>query len=224
MTVERIKIVGLSDFLRDIKNATEDKSGQKLAQEANKKTGEFIIDIARREASTKAEKKAASTLTAKKAMAAVRVVGGSEAVPYFAGANFGAYRNKVRLIKARAVRDIGGGFINQKRTRATMVRGIGTQRQIQKTAQRVERQYVDTRGRTVARKEGGQQVRLARTKSGNIRKIRGWNQFRKWSKGKDYFLFRSIQKNFKEIIEFYYEALDDATRKAFPDGRGLKKG
>lgn len=224
MTVERIKIVGLSDFLRDIKNATEDKSGQKLAQEANKKTGEFIIDIARREASTKAEKKAASTLTAKKAMAAVRVVGGSEAVPYFAGANFGAYRNKVRLIKARAVRDIGGGFINQKRTRATMVRGIGTQRQIQMTAQRVERQYVDTRGRTMTRKEGGQQVRLARTKSGSIRKIRGWNQFRKWSKGKDYFLFRSIQKNFKEIIEFYYEALDDATRKAFPDGRGLKKG
>lgn len=222
MTVEQIKIEGLKDFLNDIKNATEDKTGQKLVQQANKKTGDFIIQIARREASTKAEKKAAATLTARAAMAAVRVAGGSEAVPYFAGANFGAYRNKVRLIKARAVRDIGGGMINQKRTRATMVRGIGTERQIQQVARRIERQYVDTRGRTVARKEGGQQVRLARTKNGNIRKIRGWNQFRKWSKGKDYFLFTSIQKNFQEIIDFYYAALDEATRQAFPDGPRLK--
>ena len=222
MTVERIKIEGLKDFLNDIKKSTEDKSGQKWVQEANQRTGDFIIQIAKREASTKAEKKAASTLTAKKAIAAVRVAGGSEAVPYFAGANFGAYRNKVRLIKAKAVRDIGGGFINQKRTRATMVRGIGSQRQIEQVARRIERQHVDTRGRTVARREGGQQVRLARTKNGNIRKIRGWNQFRKWSKGKDYFLFTAIEKNFQQIIDFYYDELNQLTRKAFPDGDKLE--
>jgi hypothetical protein len=112
------------------------------------------------------------------------------------------------MIKALTPRQGG-----QRRTRATMVR-IGED--FNKVARRVEAQYVDTRGRTVARNQGTQ-VRLARTSKGDIRKIRGWNQFGKWQKGKDQFLYRAIKKHYEEIVEFYFLALDEAHSKVFPD-------
>lgn len=197
-----------------LRKATEDKTGEQAVKAANVKTGKFVVAMAQREASTKMERKAAATLTATKAMTAVRVALGSEERPYYAGANFGSYRNKRRLIKAKAVRDIGGGMINQKRTRATLVRKGES---IEKVAKRVERQYVDTRGRTIGRRQGGQQVRLARTKKGNLRVIRGWNQFRRWRRGEDYFLYKSIRKNYEQIVNFYFAALGDAVKLVFPD-------
>jgi hypothetical protein len=160
------------------------------------------------------ERKAAGTLQAVKSASQVKVTGGGDPeVPYFGGANFGAYRGKIRLIKAPMVRQSGKRTI-QKRGRAVMVRNFES---IDKVARRVEGQYVDTRGRNIGRRLGGQQVRLARTKSGNIRKIRGWNQFRRWKKGQDYFLYRAVKKHQEKIIRFYLVAMDDAVKEAFPD-------
>lgn len=204
----KIEVKGLREFIQTLTKATEDKSGEKAVKEANVKTGLYVIKWAQMEADSKMEKSAAASLTPSKAMNAVRVTGGNQNVPYFAGANFGAYRNRIRLIKALTPRQGG-----QRRTRATMVR-IGED--FNKVARRVEAQYVDTRGRTVARNQG-QQVRLARTKSGDIKKIRGWNQFLPWKKGKDNFLYRSIKKHYDEIVEFYFYALAEANSKVFPD-------
>jgi hypothetical protein len=217
MANEPIRIPEMRAFVNALRKATEDKTGEKAVKAANVKTGDFVIRMAQREATTKMERKSAATLTASKAMTAVRVALGGQDVPYYAGANFGAHRNVTRLIKAKAVRDIGGGMINQKRTRATMVRKGES---VEKVVRRVERQYVDTKGRTLSRRQGGQQVRIARTKTGRVRMRKGWNQFRKWEKGKDYFLYAAIRRNYDEIVEFYFAALGDAVNEVFPDHTG----
>jgi hypothetical protein len=208
-----IRVEGLKQFHAAVKKLQDDKEGEDALRKANVRTANLVVGMARREASSKIERKAAATLTASKSASAVKVIGGDANVPYFGGANFGSYRNKTRLIKAPIVRD-DGRRIAQKRTRATMVR---RSRDIDKVVRRIERQYVDTRGRTIGKREGGQQVRVARTKSGAIRKIRGWNQFRRWRRGKDYFLYQAINKHERKIINFYAVALDDALREAFPD-------
>lgn len=211
MALDPIKIEGMTDFQKALRAATADKTGEQAVKEANVKTGEFVVSMARRLARGKMEKKAASSLTASKAMTAVKVVGGNQNVPYFAGANFGAYRNKIRLIKAPVPRQGG-----QRRTRATMVR---SDENFRKVAQRVEAQSVDSRGRLVTRGHGEQRVRLARTKKGEIRKIMGWNQFGKdeWRKGEDRFLYKAIKLHFDEITEFYFAAIAEANKKVFPD-------
>lgn len=215
MSTGAIKIVGMRDFTTALRKATEDKSGEQAVKVANVKTGEFVVAMAKREASTKMERRSASTLKATKAMAAVRVALGSEERPYYAGANFGAYRNKRRLIKAHATRVVGDKVIS-RRTRATMLR---SGEKVEKVAARVERQYVDVRGRTMSKRLGveSERVRLARTKSGKIRVMRGWNQFRRWKKGEDYFLYKAIRKNYNEIVAFYFAALGDAVKTVFPD-------
>ena len=212
MANDPIKIEGLTEFQKALRAATADKTGEQAVKAANKKTGDFVEKMAQRLARGKMEKKAAASLKSSQAMAAVRVIGGNQNVPYFAGANFGAYRNKIRLIKAPRPRQGG----KQVRTRATMVR---SDENFRKVAQRVEAQSVDTRGRLVTRGFGEQRVRLARTSKGEIRKIMGWNQFGKdeWKKDKDRFLYRAIKDNFDEIVEFYFAALDEANRKVFPD-------
>lgn len=204
-----IRIEGLSEFVKAIK-AGEDKEAPKALKEANKKTARFVIAMARREASDKMQRAAAKTLKESSALGAVKVIGGSTDVPYFGGANFGAYRDLIRLIKAPTPRQGG-----QRRTRATLVR---RGEDFNKVAQRVEAQSVDTRGRTIPRNPD-QRVRLARTSKGDIRKIHGWNQFGKqeWKKGEDRFLYRAIRKNYEEITEFYFAALEQANLKAFPD-------
>lgn len=205
-----IQIEGLKEFQQSLKKATEDKTGQKALQEANRETGLFVVKMAKRQARNKQQTAAANTLTASKAMNAVKVIGGSTSVPYFGGANFGAYRNRLRLIKAPVPREGG-----QRRTRATMVR---KGEDFNKVARRVEAQSVDSRGRTTT-KGSGQQVRLARTKKGDIRKVKGWNQFGKqgWKKGEDRFLYRAIRLNYQTIVDFYFAALEEANKKVFPD-------
>lgn len=209
-----IRIEGLKDFTDSVKKATQDKTGEKLLIDANVRTANLVVGMARRHASTRMEKSAAKTLEAVKTANVVRVRGGNDPdKPFFGGANFGAYRNKIRLIKAPLLRD-DGRRVAQKRTRATLVR---RSKDVDKVVRRIERQYVDSKGRTLSPRQGGQQVRVARTKSGAIRKVRGWNQFRRWRKGKDYFLFEAVNRHWTSIERFYLVALDDALNAAFPD-------
>lgn len=210
-----IRIAGLNEFTKGLRNATEDRSGEKILIRANMRTADLVVGMARRQASNKMERKAAGTLYASKSATKVQVKGGGDPdVPYFGGANFGAYKGKIRLIKAPVTRSTGER-VYSRRTRATMVRSGES---IDRVARRVEAQYIDARGRNIGRRLGGEQVRLARTKSGKIRKIRGWNQFRRWRKGEDYFLYRAVRKHWQQITNFYLVAMDDAVKEAFPDG------
>jgi len=213
MSNEPIRIPQMKQFVDALRKATEDKTGEQQVKAANWQTGRLVRVIAYREASNKMERSAARSLTPTKAMTAVRVAGGGWNTPYFGGANFGAHRNRIRLIKAPVIRTDGSKAWT-KRTRATMVRDG---EDIDKVVKRVESQYVDIRGRNIGKRLGGNQVKLARTKSGAVRKIKGWNQFRKWERNKDYFLYKSIKNNYEKIVEFYFAALGDAVNKVFPD-------
>jgi hypothetical protein len=152
------------------------------------------------------EKRAASTLVQASNKLRVAVTGGGKAAPFFGGANFGSYRDTRRLIKAPNVRG--------KRSRATLVRHG---EDIDVVARRVESQSVESSGKTISKRLGGQQVDLARNKSGGYRVIKGWNQFREFQKGRDHFLYRAVSHEERHITGLYETAIGRVTGEAFPD-------
>lgn len=204
-----VKVAGLANFNRELKKAAGQPAQQAMMKRANERVARLVIKGAQKEAAPlgKMQRKAAATLVPASAANAVRVTGGDRTVPYFGGANFGAYRDRTRLIKARGV-----GGMRGRRGRATMVR---RGEDIDKVARRVESQYV-RRGKTVTAAEGGKQVKLQRTAAGGIMKMQGWNQFRKWRKNRDYFLYKAVHKNERKISAAYLEELDRVADQAFP--------
>lgn len=197
----RVEVIGLSKFQKELRQAIPDAATQMKA--ANNKVAEIVIRGARAVADTKQERKAAATLTASSTGTAARVTGGSTSVPYFGGANFGAYTNKRRIIKMK-------GTGQRKRGRSTMVR---KGERISKVVKRIEAQHNPNTGRY---------TQVSRTKAGNVRVIRGWNMFRakgkpptKWQKGKDQFLYASVRTLYPTISEQYLQALDNFTHDAF---------
>jgi hypothetical protein len=202
----KVEVVGLSAFRREIRKATEDGSGEELLREANYRAGLAVIKWARAEAQgNKQRESAAKTLTSLRRGYGVYVVGGDKTVPYFGGANFGSDRDVRRIIKNKR---------QGKRSRATRVR---EGEDIEKVVRKIEEQYVDKRGRTMTQKEGGRQIKVARTKSGATRSIKGWNQFARWTKGKDYFLYKGVQRNYKDLQMVYESMMRRALKDAFPD-------
>ena len=212
-----IKIEGAAEFEREVKKLAKDNSGTELLKKANEDVANFVVNKAVATASTSIEKKASRTLSAAKSTAGVFVLGGSRDVPYFGGANFGANRDLLRLIKARKKRGVNKG----RRSRATTIKKSEEWR-LDQIVRKIEGQYVGRGGKTISKKEAGKnanlnRVQLARTKSGGVRQMRGWNQFKPWSKKKDYFLYASIKQNFDAIIEFYAKRMDQVSKDAFPD-------
>lgn len=207
----KIEVEGLNAFLRDLK-----KSGQRAdddIRKANEKIAAIVIRKAGNLADTKQEKRAAATLNESSTLTAVRVTGGSASVPYFGGANFGSYTNKKRIIKAPRTTAEG-----RRRGRSTLVRRGES---VTKVVQRIEAQSVDTRGKLVPRGHGNR-VQVARLKNGQVKVIRGWNQFRpkggkstKWQRGKDQFVYRAVGALQKQIVEEYTHALDTFTHDSF---------
>lgn len=213
----QVKIEGAAQFEREIKKLLPDKQGVELLKKANEDVADFIVKKAIATASTPMEKKASRTMTAAKSSAGVYVLGGSRDIPYFGGANFGANHDLLRLIKARKVRGANKG----RRSRATTIRKE-EEWKLDKIVRKIESQYVSRSGKTISKYEAGKdakkyQVKLQRTKSGAIRSIRGWNQFKPWTKGKDYFLYASIKSNFDAIVDFYSERMAQVSKDAFPD-------
>ena len=202
----KVNVLGLAEFRRYVRQATEDGTGEEALKEANYRVGLQVIRWAQREAAGDAQRaQAADTLTSTRRGYGVYVTGGDRTTPWFGGANFGADRDIRRLVKAPK---------QGKRSRATRVRN---EEDIEKVVRRVEAQFVDRRGRTMTQREGGKRVRLARTKSGSVRVIRGWNQFDKWTKGKDYFLYRGIAKHSDDLERIYLDEMEQALRQVFPD-------
>ena len=212
-----VKVQGAAEFERELKKMLPDKKGVELLKKANEDVANFIVKKAIATASTSMEKKASRTMTSAKSSAGVYVLGGSSTVPYFGGANFGANHDLLRLIKARKVRGVNKG----RRSRATTVKKSEEWR-LDKIVRKIEGQYVSRSGKTISKKEAGKdaklnRVQLARTKSGAVRTMRGWNQFKNWTKKKDYFLYASIKNNFDDIVEFYSERMAQVSKDAFPD-------
>jgi len=208
-----VEVANLTPFLREIKKATDKGTADALMNEANERVAQIVIRAAQSLASTKQQRKAASSLETSSSRMAVKVIGGGKGVPYFGGANFNARTGQTRLIKSPNVRGT--------RARATTVR---QGENIDKVARRVESQYVDSRGRNIGKRQGGTQVTLARSKSGGLRAIKGWNNFTaegqrpvEWRKNKDNFVYAAVARYYDDIAASYQRFIDDNLGDAFPD-------
>jgi len=202
----KIEIVNYTQFIKGIKKAADDGYSESIIAKANEEVAAIIIRRANQIASSKMEKKAAASLVKSSSRLRVAVTGGGKAVPYFGGANFGSYRDTRRLIKAPNVRG--------RRSRATLVRHG---EDIDVVVKRVENQSVTSSGKTISKRLGGQKVDIARTKSGGVKVIKGWNQFKEFKKGQDFFLYRAVSKEERHITMLYQTALDRVTGEAFSD-------
>jgi len=202
----KIEIVGYTQFMKAMKQAEKDGDAEQLLQKANEEVANIIIRRANQIAGTKMEKSAASTLQQSSSRLRVAVTGGGKSAPYFGGANFGANRDTRRLIKAPNMRG--------RRSRATTVRHG---EDVDVVAKRVESQSVESSGKTISKRLGGQGVELARTQSGGLRVIKGWNQFKQQSKGRDFFLYRAVGQQEEHIMGLYQTVLDRITDEAFPE-------
>jgi hypothetical protein len=209
----KVEVIGLTAFIKDIRQAGDKGATDALIKQANERVAAVVIRTARSLASTKQQRKAAQSLEVSSSVTQVKVLMGGRAVPYAGGANFGAYTNQRRLIKAPNQRG--------RRSRATLVRDSES---ILAVATRVERQFVSKSGRTTSEREGGTQVKLARTASGGLKVIKGWNNFTakggqptRWVKGKDQFLYRAVTMTQDQISASYQRFIDEMTQKAFDD-------
>lgn len=213
----RIEIQNLSPFIKGLKQATADPKGLEQLKKANEEVALLVIKKAYQTADSPQRKRAAETLKPAKSALGVYVIGGSKSFPFFGGANFGAFHDLLRLIKARKTRGVNVG----RRSRATTVRR-NEEKDLEKIIKRVESQTVNRAGKTIKKREAGRdaklyQVKLQRNKQGNVVAIRGWNMFGLWRKGKDYFLYRSINQNYDEIGGIYLDELMKVSKAAFPD-------
>jgi hypothetical protein len=202
----KIEIINYTQFIKSIKNAADAGHSEDIIRQANEAVAEIIIRRANQIAGTKMEKSAAASLQQSSSKLRVAVTGGGKEVPYFGGANFGAHRDTRRLIKKPNVRG--------RRSRATLVRHG---EDVDVVVKRVESQSVESSGKTISKRLGGQAVEIARTKSGGIKVIRGWNQFKQSQKGRDFFLYRAVGDREQYITGLYQTAIDRITGQAFPE-------
>jgi hypothetical protein len=211
MSRGEIRVDGLREFRSALRTFTADHAGKQQLKNGNRRVAELVASKVQALASTKMERKAADTIKPANRADGVYVIGGSKDVPYFGGANFGAHRDVLRILKADRIK-------KGDRGRATMVREdqASDPRKLNKVILRIEQQSVTSTGK-VAKKGQGVQVRVARTKAGGVRTMRGWNQFKPWTKGQDYMLYRSIKNNIDEIVALYFKELERLTKQAFPD-------
>jgi len=208
-----VEVLGLTEFIKDIRAATDKAAADAKIREANERVAAVVIRMARALADTKQERRAAASLETSSSVQQVEVRMGGKAAPYAGGANFGAHIDQRRLIKAPNQRG--------RRSRATIVREGES---ILKVATRVEAQFVSRSGRTVSAFEGGTRVKLARSASGGLRVITGWNNFRakgqpptQWRKGRDEFLYAAVTRTQDQISASYQRFIDETLGKAFPD-------
>lgn len=212
MSRGEIRIDGLREFRRGLAEFTKDPAGKQQLQKGNAKVADLVINKTQQLAGDKIQAKAAATLKPAKRVDGVYVIGGSRDVPYFGGANFGAYNDVLRILKADRM-------YKGQRGRAAMVRKEEEWR-VDKIVRKIEQQYVSASGKTVTRREGlqgGVRIQVARTGAGTVRTMRGWNQFKPWRKNEDYMLYRAIKNNIDEIVTVYFKELDRLTKQAFPD-------
>ena len=95
-----VAVKGLDQFRRELRAVAEGggADGEALLKEANQRVARFVIGKATARASGVGvmQLRAAQSMTAGRRSARAVIIGGSGAVPYFFGAEFGAKRNVLR--------------------------------------------------------------------------------------------------------------------------------
>lgn len=208
-SADSVNVTGLAELRREIKKARDaggpDGAGQ--LKELNYQVAEFVIGKAKTKASSVSPmaSKAAQSMDASKSGVSARVNAGGARYPFFGGAEFGAQRNRKRLIK-----NTGG--------RSTIVR---KNESVSKVIKKVEGQtlaYDKYGGSSTVRKRARQDYGATAVKVTGVRI--GWNQFQPWlgnGGGAGYFLFPTVRANIDEIIDIYGDGMQDVLRNVFPD-------
>ena len=208
MAIQRsgsIQVDGLNELRRALKKLDDENSTEwrKELAAANFKVADFVVQQARPEMASLGGMgaRAAATMTASRSGVSARLSPGGAKAPFAEGVEFGAHRNKRRIIK-----NTGG--------RATIVR---SGEDIDVVTGRVEAQSIETQARGTALKRlRGQGVTAVKA----VRVIEGWNQFRSW-KGNGptagYALYPTMRAHETETIEIYGQAVDQIMTDAFPD-------
>lgn len=181
--------------LRNELRALGDKDLTDEFKDVNHRVATLVVDAARIRAQAlgRMEAKAAKKLRAIRSGVRAEVnLGGGDPKQwgFVLGAEFGAYRNRLRLRKSTG----GRAYIVRKESK----------RQIRKAIERIEAQS-DPRSGARSQVTG---------------RVRGWNQFEPWTgndRGAGRFLFPAIRANDDEIREQYGEAIDRLAAKAFPE-------
>lgn len=89
------KVVGLSEFRREIKKLDEAGLIDEL-KNVNFDVAQLVVRAAQNEASSRMEQSAAQSLKPSRQAARAQVTGGGAKFPFFGGAEFGADRNQPR--------------------------------------------------------------------------------------------------------------------------------
>jgi len=208
-SADSVNVTGLAELRREIKKAQQaggpDGAGQLSA--LNYKVSEFVIGRAKTTASSVSPmaSKAAQSMDASKSGVAARVNAGGARYPFFGGAEFGAHRNRKRLIK-----NTGG--------RATIVRQNESTSKVRKKVESQTLAYDRYGGSSTVRKRARQDYGATAVKVTGVRI--GWNQFKPWlgnKEGAGYFLFPTVRRNIDEIIDIYGDGMQDILRDVFPD-------
>lgn len=100
---ESIKVVGLKEFLKELKALDEPGLLQAL-KDVNYEVAQLVVSEAQGTASGRMESAAAASLKPGRQAAKAVVSGGGAGTPFFGGAEFGANRNQLRRSGTRTVR------------------------------------------------------------------------------------------------------------------------
>ena len=198
-----VGFLGFDDFRRQLARLEDDGEAKAMLKELNYEVADFIVDRAKPRLAGLggAGSRAAETLTAQRAIGGARLSLGGAKSPLAEGVEFGAHRNRRRIIK-----NTGG--------RATIVRD---REDISTVIRRVESQTIDYAKRTSYKRSRSTGLVQA-VKATKV--IRGWNQFREWrgnGSNAGYALFPTMRANRDEVVEMYGRGMDRITRAAFPD-------
>jgi hypothetical protein len=86
-----VAVQGLDDLRRELRKLADAGLTDQL-KDANKAVADLVVAGAQSAASTRMERRAASSLRSSRQAARAQVVGGSAKVPFFGGAEFGSLR------------------------------------------------------------------------------------------------------------------------------------
>lgn len=206
-----IYVRGLDEFRAELKriDTTGGEGYRKELGRANREIGELVRTRASGQAGTKQERQMVADMKTSAAVRAARIeIGNGESASYAYGAEFGAYRDRRRLIK-------------NTRGRATIVRN---NERLSKVIRKVESQtlsYDRYGGTTTVRKKAREAWGATAVKV--VRVVVGWNQFRPWrgnKLGAGYVLFPTLRKYSDEIAEKYMARVMDIAGRAFNSGGG----
>lgn len=210
-----ITVRGLDDLIKQVKGLDDPEQFELRIKDANYKVGELVRVGAGPRIPVKTGA-ARNSLSVSKTLKAARLSLGGAKAPHALGVEFGAHKDRRRIVKERAVRISRSGKVSLSKSRATILRDG---EDADAVIGRIERQSVDEQGRTQARGRGVG-VKVARYKNGSPKIRIGWNQFRPWRGiGPDagYAIFPFIKANNQVIVELYKDEIDRITGDAFPD-------